>query len=211
MIPRELKPEIEEFVSTVKAIPGLEYVIVYGSVARGEYTDGSDLDVLVLFANERSEKKGASKVRNAAAKVRGKLPIVPSIYNRKSIQKGDPDFFRGVFKEGVVIFSKGMREIPIKDALSAEPFVLFSYSVERLGAVEKSKFSHALFGRATRAGGKEYRYGGLLARVGGKFLGRGAIIVRLPHAKELREFFDTHGVKYEEYLVWMDREYARKF
>jgi len=99
MIPRELVPEIEEFVSRVKAIPGLEYVVVYGSVVRGRYTEDSDLDVLVLFADERSEKKNASKVRMAAAGVKGRLPIIPSIYNRRTLQMGDPDFFRGIFKE----------------------------------------------------------------------------------------------------------------
>jgi hypothetical protein len=50
----------------------------------------------------------------------------------------------------------------------------------------------------------------LLERVGGKFLGRGAVIVRSSSAEELREFFAKHGVKYEEYLVWADKEYARK-
>jgi len=65
-------------------------------------------------------------------------------------------------------------------------------------------------GRATRIGGREYRYSGLLARLGGRFLGKGAVIVRLPHAEELRDFFQEHGVGYEEYLVWVDREYARK-
>lgn len=210
MIPRELRPGIEEFVARLKALPGLEYVIIYGSAARGKYTDESDLDVLVVFADEESEKKSASKVRAAAAKVKGKLPVAPTIYNREILQEGDPDFFRGVFKEGVIVFSKDMREIPIKDALSAEPFALFSYSVEHLSAAEKSKFSHALFGRTTKSGGKEYRYGGLLERVGGKFLGKGAIIVRYSHAEELHEFFGKHRVKYEEYLVWVDKEYARK-
>lgn len=209
-IPRELMPEIEEFVAGIKDVPGIEYVIVYGSAARGRYTEGSDLDVFVLFADERAERKGAPKVRAAAAGIKGKLPIVPSIYNRKTLAKGDPDFFRGVFKEGVIVFSRGVREIPIKEALSAEPFVLFSYSVEHLGAVEKSKFSHALLGRVTRACGKEYRYGGALERAGGKFLGKGAIIVRSSFAEDLREFFDRQGVKYKEYLVWADKEYARK-
>lgn len=210
MIPPELRPEVEEFVARVRELPGLEYVIVYGSAARGKYTEESDLDVLVIFADEGSEKKNAQKVRAGAAKVKGKLPIAPSIYNRKTLQRGDPDFFRGVFKEGVIAFSKDMREIPIKHALSAEPFALFSYSVEHLSAVEKSKFSHALLGRTTRAGGKEYRYGGLLEHLGGKFLGKGAIIARYSHAEELREFFERHRVKFEEYLVWADKEYARK-
>ena len=208
MIPRELRPEVEEFVARVKALSGLEYVIVYGSAARGEYTDDSDLDVLVIFADERSEKKNAPKVRAAAAKVKGKLPLAPSIYNRKTLREGDPDFFRGVFKEGVIVFSKDMREIPIKDALSAEPFTLFSYSVEHLSVTEKSKFSHALLGRVTKAGGKEYRYGGLLGHIGGKFLGKGVVIVRYSHAEELREFFRGHRVKHEEYLVWADKEHA---
>jgi len=210
MIPQELRPEVEEFVRRIKSIPGIEHVIVYGGVARGKYTSGSDLDVLVLFGDRRAEEKHSPEVRVIAAKVKGKLPIIPSIYSSESLWEGDPDFFRGVFKDGVIVFSKSMREIPIKEALSAEPFVLFSYSVERLDAVGKSRFSHAMLGRVTKAAGKEYRYGGLLERVKGKFLGKGAIIVRFPYGEEFREFFKKHGVSYEEYLVWVDKEYAKK-
>jgi predicted nucleotidyltransferase len=210
MIPPELKGEVEEFVSRIKMLPGLEHVIVYGSVARGKYTDDSDIDVLVLFADKKSEKKNAPKVKNAAAEIKGKLPILPSIYSRKTLKKGDPDFFRGVFREGVIVFSSGMREIPIREALSAKPFCIFTYFVEHLDATGKSRLSHALLGRTTKAGGKRYTYGGLLEKLGGRFLGRGAVIVEQPHAEELRDFFNEHGVKYEEYLVWVDKEFAKK-
>lgn len=210
MIPTELRDEIGKFVSKIRSLPGLEHVIIYGSVARGEYDEDSDIDALVLFADEKSRKENEEKVREAAAQVRGKLPVLPSVYARDALKEGDPEFFRGVFKDGIIVFSEKIQEIPVKEALSAKPFVIFTYSVKHLDTAEKTKFSHALLGRSTRAGGKEYEYGGVLDKVKGKFLGKGVVIAKQAAAQELREFFKGHEVEYEEYLVWADKEFAKK-
>ncbi|RLG93677.1 hypothetical protein DRO37_07640 [Candidatus Bathyarchaeota archaeon] len=92
-------------------------IVVYGSVARGEYRDDSDIDVLIVG----SDKEIKSKVSEISYEIdyenNFETFITPVYYTREEIEHrvkvGSP-FIYEVLKDGVVLYDdgtfKGIRE-----------------------------------------------------------------------------------------------------
>ena len=92
-------------------------IVVYGSVARGEYRDDSDIDVLIVG----SDKEIKSKVSEISYEIdyenNFETFITPVYYTREEIEHrvkvGSP-FLYEVLKDGVVLYDdgtfKGIRE-----------------------------------------------------------------------------------------------------
>jgi hypothetical protein len=59
-----------------------------------------------------------------------------------------------------------------------------------------------LYGYRQRKGEKIYSYKGLADSLGAKRLGNN-LLVPLEKAEELREFFETHGIKFEQKTVFL--------
>jgi len=60
--------EIRELAEEISKIKGVQAVILYGSYARGDYAEGSDVDFLVVFQDKSSLKKGWRTVTETTAK-----------------------------------------------------------------------------------------------------------------------------------------------
>lgn len=83
-----------------------EKVILYGSYAKGEATEDSDIDILVIApTNERMFDRMAT-VRGIIRDLRNGLPISPIVFTPEELTlrlgEGDP-FLQTVLQEGIVL------------------------------------------------------------------------------------------------------------
>lgn len=111
---RRLAWVLEDFTKRVSDFaPEVQSVILFGSVARGETTLRSDVDVLVIAPN--SEEGRFSELMDVvdrlAAEVSGRYPekLVPIVMMTKDFEKSIRDkkrFAADVLKDGIVLFGQ---------------------------------------------------------------------------------------------------------
>ena len=102
----ELKNELEKVFGEK-----LKKVIVYGSYARGESDEGSDLDIMVLVdMNEKEIKNERDKVLDLTVDLTTRYGVVLSIIENNYDYFYDwaevLPFFANVIREGVSIYGK---------------------------------------------------------------------------------------------------------
>lgn len=97
----ELLQRVTEFVRELKATLPVEQVYLFGSFAKGEVHEGSDIDLLIIGAfSERLPYRILSVMRLT------ELPIEPVVYTRAEFeqmkQQGNP-FVMEVLRTGTVL------------------------------------------------------------------------------------------------------------
>ncbi len=109
---RRLAWVLEDFTKRVSDFaPEVQSVILFGSVARGQATPRSDIDILVITPNSGEERFNElmNAVDRLAAEVSGRHPakLVPIVMMTKDFEKSIKDkkrFAADILKDGVVLF-----------------------------------------------------------------------------------------------------------
>ena len=106
----EIMPLLKDYALSVKSMYGtlLEKIILYGSYARGDYNEDSDIDILILLKVPPSEERteldalaGLTSDFNLAHDLYI-LPMTKSTETFSKWEQVDP-FYQNVSKEGMVL------------------------------------------------------------------------------------------------------------
>lgn len=109
-LPLNIQSAINEFVIECKKKLGsrLKRVILYGSYARGDYNNSSDIDILVLTDYEPEEFYAVlKKISNITYDIELKYdviltPLINNLYNFNNSLESIP-FYTNIQKEGVIL------------------------------------------------------------------------------------------------------------
>lgn len=108
----DIKNIMDEYVEAVKSIYGssLQRIILYGSYARGEATESSDIDIMILVSlDDLSIKNYSDKLSDITFDINldNDLMIMPIVKNEEHFNKwiGAYPFYRNVEKEGVSLYA----------------------------------------------------------------------------------------------------------
>ncbi len=85
--------------------PQITSVILYGSVARGQDTGDSDIDLLVLTRRKAGIERGLDEMVTDYILEKSEL-AVPMVYTEKEFKNRDSPFHREVLRDGKVIYTK---------------------------------------------------------------------------------------------------------
>lgn len=79
-----------------------ERMIVFGSQARGDTHEGSDVDVILI---KDTKKRFTDRIGEVMEIWTGKLPIEPLVYTREEFKEKEKnsDFIRTALREGIEI------------------------------------------------------------------------------------------------------------
>ncbi len=109
-MPHGIQSELDEFVALVKECFGenLKSVIVYGSYARGDYNENSDIDIMILVTLSDSQiKQSENRIYDDAFDLELKYGKVlsPVIKNQDFFEYWSDTlpFYRNVKTEGVQV------------------------------------------------------------------------------------------------------------
>ena len=96
--------ELESFVNHIDK-KFLKLILLYGSLAKGTYTQFSDIDVLCVFDKEFKDKK--ERFLAAYKYSEGLVQTKTLTYKefKEGIQKGNP-FLLGILKDAIIIYSR---------------------------------------------------------------------------------------------------------
>ncbi|MDI6708847.1 MAG: nucleotidyltransferase domain-containing protein [Candidatus Thermoplasmatota archaeon] len=204
MISKSIQPLLGEIIFRLPQIPKLTAAILYGSAARGEITEASDIDLMLIFDVPHNPETGGEleKAHKILGKIETKRKIQLVAYNLK--QALDPDFLDNVAREGVVIHGKPL--VITAEKLRLSPYIIFTYSVAGVAQLKKSGFQRALRGYKTikKVKGKLYKSEslGALKLLSARKLGKGSVIVPQEKAKEFEELLKRYKLKYSKIKAW---------
>jgi len=175
--------------------------MLYGSLVRGELTPRSDIDFFALFHDEQSLKHGEQKLSKILDNLcEREYERTSSLHAVTHTTEVDRSFLYNVFREGVAI--NPLIETSVWDLFSLKPYTLFTYSLKQKAQSEKTRIDRVLYGYMQKKGEKTYSYKGLVGSLGAERFGNN-LIVPLVRAEELRRFFETQGIKFEQKVVFL--------
>lgn len=188
----EVYEEIRNVMDKITGINGVIGVVLFGSYSRGDFDEGSDVDLLVVFR----DKKGLEKNLEDIYKITSKSNLFLQVLGLTQKELMSSPLLRSVLREGKIYYAnenlKGLLT-PIH-----EPYALITYSTTNLSSKGKVIFAQKLEGR----GKGKYKYYGLLQELGGFKVGRGVLMVPLRNLKAITEHMEEKGVNYVIRYVW---------
>lgn len=109
-IPQSIEIPIYKFAQTIQLLLGLDFytIILYGSYARGDYNNNSDVDIMILVDLPEAEiKKIENDIYDVAfeIEINTGINISPVIKNRAQFEYwvDTLPYYRNVRDEGVII------------------------------------------------------------------------------------------------------------
>lgn len=206
---------VEKIVEKVSSVKNLTSITLFGSVARGGADRRSDIDLLFVFDVKHDPEKGKEDkdIRKIISEIekellpmmdeREELRIQPTLARMDKII--ETELYKKISREGKLVW--GVPFTVKAQELNLDPYVIFSYSLEKLKQDEKGRVNRALSGRKTERAyrGKKYisEQKGLIAEYSGTKLGHGVVLVPEKNTKPFKELFRRFDVDYKEYNIWM--------
>ena len=184
--------KIEYVANKIKEIEGTIGIVLFGSFSRGDYDEGSDIDLLVVFRDKKDLDRGLSEIYRTTAKTDLFFQVIGLTLDEL---KNSP-LLEAALREGKIYYAKQ----DVKKLLTSthEPYALVTYTTANLNAKERIIFTQKLEGR--RKG--KYRYDGLIHKIGGYKVGRGVVMVPLESLKTLTEHLEKKEINYIIRYVW---------
>lgn len=199
---KEDRSLIEDFVEDIKewAPQTLNTIILYGSLARGDYHPRSDIDLLLVF-DEEDPSKHLSDITTIISDMKPHREIKPVLTNLKDVE---PALLKNIVEEGIVLFGK---IVLAPENIGLRHYRIISYNLSDVSATIRARVARRVYGYTSRKrlGDKikEYSYEGLIERKDCFVFGKGVIALPSEDADGFMFFLDRNGVKYRSRDVWI--------
>jgi len=191
-----MKRILKKIAKELSRIEDVKAVILYGSLARGEFTSRSDIDLFILTTDDNTQKEVEDKVIELESEI-GRN-IQPTIRTITELQKTDTGLLQNIFQEGKILYLKEPSDIPSAILLQQKPFLIYSFQISSLPQKDKARFNRQLYEQTK----KDYKYKGLLQEIGGQKLSSGCIMIPHMQKETIEKFFRKFKVKFEQLKVW---------
>jgi predicted nucleotidyltransferase len=191
-----MKRILKKIAKELSGIEDVKVVILYGSLARGEFTSRSDIDLFILTTDDKTQKEVEDKVIELESEI-GRN-IQPTIRTIAELQKTDTGLLQNIFQEGKILYLKEPSDIPSAILLQQKPYLIYSFQISSLPQKDKARFNRQLY-EQTR---KEYKYKGLLQEIGGQRLSAGCVMIPHIQKETIEKFFRKFKVEFEQLKVW---------
>ena len=191
-----MKRILKKIAKELSKIKDVKAVILYGSLARGEFTSRSDIDLFILTTDNKTRKEVQDKVIELESEI-GRN-IQPTIRTVAELQKTDTGLLQNIFQEGKILYLREPSDIPSALLLQQKPYLIYSFQISSLTQKDKARFNRQLY-EQTRKG---YRYKGLLQEIGGQKLSSGCVMISYEQRERIERLFKKFRVKFDQLKVW---------
>jgi len=210
-IPQHLKGPIIDFINEADKIPNLKYIILFGSVPKGEVSKKSDIDLLMLFQTDHNPEVGKEMdiCLDISSKISQKHKLAYSfsfvMKNLNDPEDIETDFLWNVSKEGTIIWGRLDIELIKKPSTSLQPKSLIIYFTKGLATKEKSAIQRGLFGYKFSQRIKDKLYhsqkNGLINKKEFK-LSKGVLLIPSTMEEAVIAILKNNRAKYELLKIW---------
>jgi len=181
----------------------INQVVLFGSVARGEATKESDIDLFIDVSDKNLEDK-INKIKEdfyKSIKVKkywDLLGIENEINCSIGILKEWDSLKRSLIADGILLFGK------YKEKLETDSYYLFIIAP---GKIRNKNISiwRQLYGYTQKINKKIYVKKGLIKEYNGSKLAKGVFIIPLEHFQKIISFLKKNKFKHEIIPFWQER------
>lgn len=199
----ELIGYASSFVSFIlPKIRGIDEIILFGSVARGDATKESDVDLFFNVKNKETTDKIEKELKILLDKFyKSKIAEIWFLKGIKNDIKinvgklGEWGLKRSIISEGIVLYGK-YKESPEK----MKGFVYFSLSPIK-DITKRNRVLRKLFGRRE----KSYSTEGIVSKIGGKKFSALSFIVPSNYSQEIIKLLSAEKINYRFFEFWSDQ------
>jgi len=190
------------FVSfTLKDINKLKEVILFGSIARGDFSEKSDVDL--FFNVEKKDVKSTENIikKNLVKFYKSKVYItwkLKGITNKLSVKVGNLDEWklkRSIISDGITLYGK-YKESP----KNIKHYLLINHKPIK-DITKRNRITRKIIGRKE----KNYNKKGLLEDIKGKIMSERTIIVPIEKSKKLIDILNKEKIDYRIFEIWSDQ------
>jgi len=185
------------------------YVLLFGSVAKSTAHPESDIDLLVVLETDEplediQQKK--EQILEIAFQLEKKYNRdIQVIVTNRQYDGLDSYFVQKAFGEGHLLYAQ--KPQVVLNNIPMEAYTLVSFELNGLSQSKKMKLRNRLYGyRSSRTyRGKQYtnQREGLLSKLSGRRLGRGAFLVPRRYLPLIEELFNHFNVVYRTIDAWL--------
>jgi len=183
-------------------VDGIDRIVLYGSVVRGDFDENSDVDLFVDSC-EKIEKKVEKSLEDYRSTKRFKEWHLKGIKNEISAVVGRLDseewknLKRGIMTHGIVLYGRYTAK-----AEKVKHYVLVSFENIRPDKKRVVLF-RKMFG--FKVGNK--KYDGLVKKTNAVRVGKGSILVPIEHFDKVRDYMKEKKIAVKVYDLWSDSEF----
>ena len=185
---------LNKIVKQLSPIEDVKVIILYGSIARDDYSSKSDIDLFILT----TKKDTYTEIQNKILELDIGRNIQPTIRTRNELVHTDSGLLQNIFQEGKIIYLREPVDIDVSLLLNQKPYLVYTFNLSNLDQKVKAKFNRELYQSKT----KTYSYEGLLHKVGGEKLAKGCVLLPYVKKKTIDKLFDKYKVKIDLIKVW---------
>jgi|SRR3989338_1346645 len=184
----------------VAHIENINSIILYGSAARGDFDEKSDIDLFIESA-DKNIKGEVDKVLESYYKtsvyknwvLKGISFPISAITGRIDSKEWQ-DLKRAMANTGITLYGKYKTSIE-----NTHHYILFSFE-----NIKPDKKRIALFRKLFGFTINKKKYPGMANRINAKKIGKGALIVPIEHARKLKIYFNEKKIPVKMYDFWTD-------
>lgn len=182
-------------------------VILFGSVAKKNYDEKSDIDLFFNITNKEKindvEKELRAVLKSFGIKAEKtwklkKINLPISFIVGLLDDEKWASLREEIISSGKILYGQ-YKEMPEK---INQKYIIY-YSLNNLKRKEKMRFIRGLFGYSIKKGKREYRQRGLLESFGGSKLSSNVILINQQSLSEIRMFFNRNKVRYKIIESWI--------
>jgi predicted nucleotidyltransferase len=182
----------------------IQTTILFGSVARGQAGEESDVDICIILKND--SKKNI--IQNQLLSLEKKYDTnINTIFTTPKFEKLDRQFIETILREGKVL-SGMFPEISIQ-RLELEPYEIIKYNLSTLSHSEKMKIKRLLYGITTKKtyNGKTYenKQKGKVEEFGGIRIGIASILIPEKMSWQIDSLLKKNKVSLRKITIWLSK------
>ncbi len=189
------------FLLDSKASKKIDKIILFGSVARGNFDKESDIDIFVDSTEEikNEVEKQLKLFKGSEIHRKWKLKGIKNEISLKCGKLEDWALKRDVLSDGITLYGK-YKDVP-KDA---KYYLMIKLKFSKMERKQKIKIWRRLYGYAQKVGTKRYESRGLVSTLGGKKIEKSLVLVPMENRGEIIRYLNREKIDYEVREVWSD-------
>ncbi len=183
----------------------IKNIILFGSVARGDFDSESDIDIFV------DAEKGRAAVKNTVVKLlstfeksetheKWKLRGLENSISVKTGQLERWELHRSIITSGILLYGKYER-LP-KDV---KYYLLFILDFSKMERSRKIKIWRKLYGYHQKVGEKIIESKGVLEGLSGKKIKQSVIAVPAEQKEKMLDFIKNYGINHKIIEIWAEQ------
>jgi len=184
--------------------PDIQTIILFGSVARGQEREQSDVDFCIILNNVKIKKVIQQQILAIEKKYNKNINVV---FTDPTFEKLDRQFIETLLREGIVLLGK-LPEVTIQ-RLELEPYEIIKYDLSSMNQSEKMIIKRVLYGITTtkKYKGKIYenKQKGKVEEFGGLRIGIASILIPEKMSWQIEDILRKYKITIRKITIWLSK------